>query len=365
MGAENWLRTYTMKCGPMGSSGFEIGNTESPTQVALHMAFSIEKSAEENPNNAKVQVWNLSPENVSITESKDCVCELKAGYGNNRALVFVGNVTSAITTLDGADKMTEMEVVDGLVELRDTNISVSMNGQVDTKDVYQRIADEMGIAVNFADDLQFKKIPNGFSYTGKAKGALDKAVTYNNHVWSIQNQILQVTMPGRALNTQGYLLSPDSGLISIPKKISIGSGEETKTGWEVEYLMNCAIGVNDMVHVSSKEVSGDFRVYKVSIDGDNMEGDWKCTAQLLKIAEEPKLDAKDEGDGSSIKKGDKVRVIRYVESGGKKRGYQYAGGMFVCWYDVYDVIQAKGDRIVIGIGSTVTAAVKVDDLEKA
>ena len=57
-------------------------------------------------------------------------------------------------------------------------------------------------------------------------------------------------------------------------------------------------------------------------------------------------------------------MIRTMEQSGKTKGYQYAGGTFVCWYDVYDVIQVKGDRVVIGIGSTVTAAVNIGDLEK-
>ena len=69
--------------------------------------------------------------------------------------------------------------------------------------------------------------------------------------------------------------------------------------------------------------------------------------------------------GGDIKKGDKVKVIRTFKQGTKTKGYQYAGGTFVCWYSVYDVIQVKGDRVVIGIGSTVTAAVNMKDLAKA
>lgn len=373
MANENWMRTYVMRCGKMGKKGFEIGNTDSPTQDCLHVSFSVEKSSAESPNNAKVQIWNLSPKNLSILETKDCIVELKAGYGNNRSLILVGNVSSAITTLDGADRLTELEVVDGLVELRDTNISVSINGKVNLKTVYKKIAAAMGISVKFAGDLSFKTLPNGFSYVGKAKGALQKAANCCNHKWSIQNQVLQITNPGRSVSTRGYLLSSDTGLINIPKRITIGSGEETKTGWEVEYLLNGAIGVNDIVQLKSKTVNGYFLVYKVTMDGDNMEGDWICTAQLLKIAEKPKLDkkassggsSKSSSSGGSIKKGDKVKVTRTVKSGSKTKGYQYAGGMFTCYYSVYDVIQVKGDRVVIGIGSTVTAAVKMADLAKA
>lgn len=283
----------------MGKKGFEIGNTDSPMQDCLHVSFSVEKSSAESPNNAKVQIWNLSPQNLGILEAKDCTVELKAGYGNNRPLILVGNVASAITTLDGADRLTELDVVDGLVELRDTNISVSINGKVNLKTVYQKIAAAMGISVKFAGDLSYKTLPNGFSYVGKAKGALQKAADCCNHKWSIQNRVLQITNPGRAVSTRGYLLSPDTGLIRIPKKITIGSGGETRTGWEVEYLLNGAIGVNDIVQLSSNAVSGYFLVHKVTMDGDNMEGDWICTAQLLKIAEVPKLDKKASSGGES------------------------------------------------------------------
>lgn len=377
MANENWMRTYTLRAGKMGTKGFEIGNVNSITEDCLHVSFSVEKSSEESPNDAKVQIWNLSKQNLSILESKDCIVELKAGYGNNRSLILVGNVSSAITTLDNADRLTELTVVDGLVELRDTNIKVSINGKVNGKTVYKKIATAMGLSIKFAPDLWFRTIPNGFSYVGKAKNALQKIANYCGQSWSIQNQVIHVTWPGRSIATQGYLLSSDTGLINIPKRITIGSGDESKTGWEVEYLLNGAIGVNDIVRLSSDTASGYFLVHKVTMDGDNMSGDWVCTAQLLKIADAPKLDKKADsgskskssgssgGSSGNIKKGDKVKVIRTVKQGSRMRGYQYSGGMFVCWYSVYDVIQVKGDRVVIGIGSTVTAAVKMSDLAKA
>ncbi len=368
MANENFMRSYTLKAGRKGKKGFEIGNTSSAAQEALHVSFSIEKSNAETPNDAKVQIWNLSPKNLSILGEKDCVVELKAGYGASTALVLAGNVSSAVTTLDNADRMTELTVVDGLAELRDTVVSISMNGKVNCREVYQKIADSMGVSVVFAKDLSFQTLPNGFCYVGKAKNALQKMAGCCGHKWTIQNQVLQVTWPGRAVSTKGYLLSSDTGLIGIPKSIMISSGSEEQTGWEVEYLLNGAIGVNDIVQLQSSCVNGYFLVHKITMDGDNFEGDWVCTAQLLKIAPSPKLDQKaGSRDGSGeggVKQGDRVRVVRTEKSGGKTRGYQYSGGTFVCYYSVYDVIQVKGDRVVIGIGSTVTATVNVKDLEK-
>lgn len=295
MANENFMRTYTMKCGKMGSTGFMIGNIHSPTGDALHISFSVEKCDVESPNTAKVQVWNLSDANLKILDIKDCIVELKAGYGNNNALILAGNVTSVITVPDNADRMTEIEVMDGRVELRDTVISISINGSVNCKDVYKKIAGRMGLPITFAGDLSFKKMPNGFSYSGKAKNALQKLAKYCGHRWTIQNQTVQVTWPGRAVSARGFLLNSDTGLISIPKRITIGPASESgesQTGWEVEYFLNGAVGVNDVVQLQSSTANGYYRVYKVTIDGDNMEGDWVCTAQLLEIKARPELDKK-------------------------------------------------------------------------
>jgi len=59
-------------------------------------------------------------------------------------------------------------------------------------------------------------------------------------------------------------------------------------------------------------------------------------------------------EAKTIKVGGKVKVLKAVD---------YTGKSFKTYYDQYDVIQVNGDRVVIGIGKTVTAAVKSDNLQ--
>jgi hypothetical protein len=61
-----------------------------------------------------------------------------------------------------------------------------------------------------------------------------------------------------------------------------------------------------------------------------------------------------QGD-KDIKPGDKVKVLKAAT---------YLGASFKTYYDKYDVFEVKGDRVVIGIGTTVTAAVHKDNLKK-
>lgn len=58
---------------------------------------------------------------------------------------------------------------------------------------------------------------------------------------------------------------------------------------------------------------------------------------------------------STFSTGDKVNVLNAVT---------YDGQSFKTYYSTYDVIQANGDRIVIGINGTVTAAVNAANLQK-
>lgn len=284
MANENWMRRYILKAGQKGKKGFEVGNIQSATQDALHISFSIEKSDAESPNAAKVQIWNLTDQHIKVLESKDCVIELKAGYGDKMVLILLGTITSAITTRSNADRMTELSVVDSFTELRDTYINVSLNGKVNSKTVYNTIANKMGLPIKFGKEVKFKNIPNGYSYVGKAKNALHKIATFNKNVWSIQDGIILVAVPGCAVKTSGYLLSEKTGLIDIPRKITISTDKKKeKSGWEVKYFLNGAIGVNDTVQLKSDHANGYFRVLKVTMDGDNMEGDWICTAQIVRV----------------------------------------------------------------------------------
>lgn len=61
------------------------------------------------------------------------------------------------------------------------------------------------------------------------------------------------------------------------------------------------------------------------------------------------------GADQTIRKGDKVKVLK---------AQTYTGKTFKTYYDTYDVIQVNGDRVVIGIGKTVTAALKASNLQK-
>ena len=286
-GYDNFDRQYRLAAGPAGGTGFEVGETSKAQPVAPHINFFLQKSDLETQNTGRVTLWNLNPPQLAVLNEKDCVVSLKAGYGSKLALIFDGIVSYVSTTIDSADRKTEIEVIDNLVEIRDTYVSVSYNGTVTGKIIFDDVAAQMGVAVSYSYNAEFVDISNGFSFVGLARDIMTKGCKCCNLSWSIQNGVMQVKKPGDVMSREVYVLSPDTGLLGIPARVVITQDEATgknTLGWDVEYFLNGAINIDDYVKLESETVTGYFRVYSLEISGDNVSGDWICKARLLEVS---------------------------------------------------------------------------------
>lgn len=273
--AQNWLRAYELTAGPAGGSGFSISQ--------LKINFSLSKTEDETCNNITVHIWNLNDEHKAILDKKDCVVSLKAGYEGNIKPVFTGYVVFSTGENDGADYKTELTVVDGRVEIRDTQISKTYSGSVNSKTVFDDIASAMGIPIKYGEDVQHFDLDD-YSFVGNASVSLDEMCESGGLSWSIQDGELQIKKKFGTMNATAYRLSAETGLIGTPKKVRLSSEnsvDNDEYGYEVTFFMNADIKISDFVYLDSKYVKGYFRVSEISMSGSNLDSDWTCKATLL------------------------------------------------------------------------------------
>lgn len=107
--------------------------------------------------------------------------------------------------------MTELYVLDGLVEIRDTAVSLGYGGGVSSTQITNDIAAKMGVTVVGADNLKSRTWANGFSFYGAARKALDKVVAGTGLEWSIQNSELQIVNRNGVTKRSGYVLAKIAG----------------------------------------------------------------------------------------------------------------------------------------------------------
>lgn len=299
-------RVASLVIGESGGKGQEL--------AGLRFSFSIQKSAAKTPNQCSVRIWNASPSTRAKIEVIGKVLILKAGYSEDTGAVtiFTGNVTRSLTTREGPDWVTELEIQDGFLEFRDTKVSVSFAADISAKQVITDLAGRLNLPVRpLPEDMPEIKYPSGFAFVGRVRDGLDKACELAGVEWSIQNGQVQIIKRGGTIKQQAYVLSPDTGMIASPQQesktmtekaaakegITAGSPGVRKTkernndgevqevlqvlGYKVTSLLQPLIEPGGYVQIKSKGINGEFfRVEELTHVGDTHGNEWHSEITL-------------------------------------------------------------------------------------
>ena len=298
MSLENFDRQYRVQIQPDNGGGFEFGGEAFP----LHISFSFQKADVITMNTGQISVWNLSPQQrtMLIDCEEKCRLALWAGYGNRLFKIFSGIVSFSTTSMDGADLRTDIEVIDSLDSYKDTYVNLSYDGVVNWETIVGDAISQMGLPFLKSDDVEFADTENGFHYVGSGAEMLTKCCDCTDAAWTIQDGEVHVKKPNGAMSYSTVKeISADTGMIEMPKRVIITGSTETGDkiiGWDVKFLLNASISVDDYIYLNSKEVKGYFRIYSLQYSGDNMSGEWVCTARLV----EPSMSGKTTGGTTTV-----------------------------------------------------------------
>lgn len=290
-------RTYKLLIGKKGQDKNAI-----VIEPPFRLSFDIEKTVESKPNENTIKVYNLSENTRKAIEKPDLRCVLYAGYEqeNNTTLLAMGNIATAYSYRDGADWVTEIYFLDGLIEIRDTVISVGYAAGVSSTLILNDIAGKMGLSLVAANSLDERKWANGFSFYGSARTALNKIVAGTGLEWSVQNGELQVVNKHKTTKRQSVVIAKDSGLIGYPEKTREAArsksadvddkkqanrkqtslSSQAQDGWNVKSLLLPQVNPADKVKLESISVTGWFRAETVRHSGDTHQGDWVTELHL-------------------------------------------------------------------------------------
>ena len=294
-------RIYKLTVGIEGKDGVELEGK--PNSDGLDISFDIIKDLNQTTNKCKLLIRNLTSATAKKLEREDSVCVLEVGYSEDIGLrrIFVGIVLTAKTKIDGTERICELEMADGHIAVRDTNVSLSYERNVSRKKAIDDVAVAMGLAVKYAEDCEFTNFANGFSFIGKGRNCLDKVCEGTGLNWSIQNNSLQIIKSGGTNKPYAILLTAESGLIGFverivkgPKKTAKkksskgGSSEkkekkEKKAGWKLQSLLNPTLSPGDLVKIETRDVTGWFKIESLRHTGQYRGSDWYTEMEVYEI----------------------------------------------------------------------------------
>lgn len=266
--AEFYGRVVEVLIGPRGQNGRLFRD--------LRISFKIEKSLESTPNQAVIEIYNLSKESRSLVEQQGSIIQLRAGYGETAKILYLGDIARTTTKRSGPDIITAIEAGDGEFAYQNATVNLSLGPGAKYSQVFSAIGSKLGLA----QGIQKISNPNdqfqqGYAFSGMARDALDIITEKQGLEWSSQDGQLQVLPADETTDETVVVLSPATGLVGSPFKTKIlrpdlarvGKGKE-EAGVKVTSLLNPEIRPGRRIKVDAEFVKGTFKVEKVTHAGD-------------------------------------------------------------------------------------------------
>lgn len=298
-------RAIELTIGQEGGKGVTIRD--------LRISFSIEKGATRNPNKCSCRIYNMNKGTRELVQVVGNVLILKAGYTQDIGpqTIFTGTVTRYLTVKEGPDWITELEMMDGLLEFRDTKVSVSFGSGIDAGVVLRDISGRFGLPVRSFPDIAPLQYPSGFAFVGRLRDAMDKVCEYLGLEWSIQNREVQIIDKGGVFKQKAIVLSASTGMIGSPEQESKTMTDKaaakegiTRTqkgvdttyrvdkdgnkqerlrvlGYKVKSLLQPTLQPGGYVQVKSVGIDGEFfRIERLIHAGDNYGSEFQTELTL-------------------------------------------------------------------------------------
>lgn len=255
----------------------------------LRITFNIEKTFEPSPNKATIDVYNLAPQTRALLKKKGVKVTLEVGYGailNKKAVtevIFKGDAVKSKTVKRGADRITTVELADGLAAMQESTVNMSFAPGSSVKQVMGAVMGKFGLPqadVSGADGGGTYQ--NGVTISGMAKDVMNTLAGKTGSEWSVQDGSLQVLPINGFTKDPVIVLSPSSGLIGSPNLSGFQNSQEKKdAGIEFNALIIAGLKPGRRVKIESEEVNGQFIVRKVTFKGDTQQGPWFAECQAV------------------------------------------------------------------------------------
>lgn len=255
----------------------------------LHITLDVTKSSDnkKKSNTATIEVYNLSDDTLNKLETPFLAAQLSAGYLETGLTKLIsGQVTQVSTKKQGADKVTQILIGEGYIELNKHYLkSITPEGST-VEQVVEDIRKQMpGVVRGAYSGLNINnQILYGYPLTGTPRQMLNELAEAYELEYRIDRGVLYVTdengLTDKNLDS-AFVLNEDTGLIDVPFKTNQGrnivGGKKTKDprkGVQLKALLNGRIIPGSPLRIESKLITGWYRVVNCRYFGGLNDNDW-------------------------------------------------------------------------------------------
>lgn len=260
----NFWRKITLLVGDENGEGLDLSG--------FRVIFDVEKTANQDPNKAKIDIYNLSQTTVSKIESGELKrIVLQAGYETHSAVIFDGNIISTSQTRTGADTILSIEAGDGQNGYAYSLVNETVGAGYSNSEIATKSFNSM--KERGVKDAQIKaadnetKYPRGRVMFGAARTYARQASNNSGAQWSVQDGHLVFCKTNETRDDrEAFVLNKSSGMEGAPKT--------DKDGLTVSCRLNALLRIYDPIRVEAEFVKGDYKILSLKHSGDTHGNEW-------------------------------------------------------------------------------------------
>lgn len=275
---EQFGRTYKIQIGPIE---FE----QTLDVPGFTVDFKVAKTKKKEPNTMDMIVYNLNETSRrELEEQSNMAAQISAGYAGENGTVYFGEVREVRSYKEPPDWITEISSGDGEEKTVYSRVNKSFSPGVKVRTVIEALVESLGIGRGNLADLGTKLLiegsdsfQSGIVVSGQASKQLDRVLRSINVTWSIQDGELTLLSPGRALNQEAVLLTPQTGLVGSP---TVGSDGRITFASK----LNSEIFPGRQIKVETSTINEYFLVEDTDTAGNSLSGAWTTSGTAKQIS---------------------------------------------------------------------------------
>lgn len=264
----------------LGTKQIKFAAAGKPT---LAVEFHVKKSLKPEPNTVEIKVWNLAPETRKALETPKLIpVQLDVGYGGDNHTIYVGDLRSAESTIEGPNIITTISSGDKEQALSSARMpATQIPKKMGAKEILVAVAKGLtkaGVGLGNIAQASASATTGGPATTfhGNAAAAFDQAARASGQEWSVQDGALQVMPIGATVgNGRAVLLSAATGLVGSPS-------QDTKGVVTARALIQPGLFPGMPVEIKGVLLQGTYRIEVAEFSGATWGPDWTVTIHAKK-----------------------------------------------------------------------------------
>ncbi|QPR69577.1 hypothetical protein I6G82_08320 [Lysinibacillus macroides] len=257
----------------------------------LTVKFSVPFGDNEKVDTIDIQVYNLKDDTINAIATNQAAI-LSAGYVDDNGVIFSGTLKKKETKWEGLDKITTFKCIDSSLDYTKTVIKRTYGRNTPASLILRELARDAGLAIGDIDlpvDFIYR---SGKALNGKIKFLVSEIAKDCEAKLHINKGRIYVRDRVKGDNL-GLDISKETGLIDEPEEIE----EETKDekgstlkndkkkikGYKIKVLLNHRITTDVIIKLTSRKVSGVFRVAKGEHKGDTSGQEYYTECEVVPV----------------------------------------------------------------------------------